>query len=618
MELVGRPSAGGSAPSNGDAVGELASTPYSKRYPWILSCGEAPVSLDLFDNRTQNALRRASVRSWADLGKHCDASIATVPHVGMVTIRRLNAVLASRPGPEVASLESASDYASVEPEPTTTSALLGAASEWATVVLGITTLRELLEATQGGVAIPEEVAADLDRVLDERLDVGNSLDLPTLLEHLLSEAKDAELMVERALARKPPTLEKLAEARGITRERVRQKVANDVERVRSLLLAPHYRAVRWAIQRLNSEVGPIADVDSATVAEWRERCGERFEFLRWLAGYTYKDSWMISRSGDLADLLARFEKDTDEWLISLEMLERQLGEQCDAQVFAVLLVNSGRWRDIGNGWLVRWDGPIQAKAERVLRLACVPMTPHEIIAAIGHGSEGALKNQRGDRLIRVDKHFRLALPEWGLEEYEGIVPEIKQRIERGGGVARRSEIVDEFTRSFGVSNSSVETYLNLAIFETRGDEVRLRDEVTFVPRSPASISGSVATGAGWGERHVVSESTYKGYSFALSPHICWANGLRPGDDLLVQVDGSSLRASVIWRTTNPNGTVDVGRVREWFEERRVPIGTEVLVCPSRDSVVLTVGVAQIEAARTAHEAKAPAVAADIASLMEDL
>ena len=207
----------------------------------------------------------------------------------------------------------------------------------------------------------------------------------------------------------------------------------------------------------------------------------------------------------------------DEWLINVEDLCNDLPAPVLPEAVLALLMESGVWRDIGEGWLVRWDGPIQAKAERVLALVGRPMTPAELVEAIGYGSEGTLKNKPRS-LVRVDKQFHLALPEWGHEEYEGITTEIKQRIERGGGVASRAAMVEEFTVNFRVSASSVLTYLNLPIFDVDDDAVRLANALRFTPQPPSTVAGAVRTQHGWGGRLIVTEDITKGYSFTVSPH----------------------------------------------------------------------------------------------------
>ncbi|MYD35249.1 MAG: hypothetical protein F4W98_15440 [Acidimicrobiales bacterium] len=496
---------------------------------------------------------------------------------------------------------------------------LRAAAEWAAAVAGQTTLGGLLAEFRNGRPVPIEVAGEIERLLASPLPY--SAALSEFVENLLAEAREPDLLFDRECTGDPPTLEVLARKQGLTRERVRQKVAQDAERVKTQFRAREYRAVRWAVERFRAEVGRINLVESAAVLRWRRHLGERaFEVFRWLSGYTYKEEWLLDGPAVLSELKGQVEALVgDRWLVSIEELGRGLSPFGNVETLTHVLAASGAWRDIGEGWLVRWDGPFLAKAERVLRLTCTPMTAAELVAAIGHGSEGTIKNQRGDRLIRVDKRFRLALPEWGLEEYEGITTEIRQRIERNGGVASKSAIIDEFTRDFGVSVSSIEIYLNLPTFRVSGDAVRLGNETDFVPRPPSSVFGALETDAGWGERHAVTENTLKGYSFSVNPHICWENGLRPGASLIVPLNGSaSHEASVIWRTTNPTGTVDVGRVREWLQDQGVAAGTEVLVCPTPTSVTLYVGDSEIQQARHALAANASAIAPDIASMMEGL
>lgn len=493
------------------------------------------------------------------------------------------------------------------------------AAEWGVVVAGQTTLGGLLAQLGNGLPVPAEVVVEIEQLLASPLPP--SAALSEFVEGLLAEALEPDLLFARECSDDPPTLDILGREQGITRERVRQKVVQDAERIKTQLHAPRYRSVRWAMERFRAEVGQVNLVESAAVRRWQRHLGERaFEIFRWLSGYSYEDEWLLDGPATLSEL--EWQVDAwagDRWLVSVTELSRDLSSFGDVEVLTRVLTTSGAWRDIGGGWLVRWDGPLLAKAERVLRLTCTPMTAAELVAAIGHGSEGTIKNQRGGRLIRIDKQFRLALPEWGVEEYEGITTEIRQRIERNGGVASKSAIIDEFTRDFGVSVSSIGTYLNLPAFQVSGDAVRLGDETDFIPRPPSSVSGAVETDAGWGERHVVTENTLKGYSFNVNPHICWENGLRPGADLIVPLNRSdSHEASVIWRTTNPAGTIDVGRVRAWLEDRGVEVGAEVLVCPTASGVTLYIGDAEIERAQQALRGNAPAIAPDIASMMEGL
>ena len=497
------------------------------------------------------------------------------------------------------------------------------AAEWTSVITDDITLGGLLTACDGDARVPEEVGDAVDDLLTtplSRLSGHEVTPLGELIEALMSQAKDPELLVARECSRVQPTLAVLGREWGVSRERVRQKVADDALLLRGLLASNRYRAVRWAAKRLEAELGLAIPAGNNVVQPWSDRLGERrFQILRWIACYGYEDDWLVRGRSARSDLAQALDDAIgNEWLVQSEDLMDALAILARPEAVNVSLLGSGTWRDIGAGWLVRWDGPIHVKAERVLQLVGRPMTPAELMEAIGYGSERSLKSQRGN-LVRIDKRFRLALPEWGFEEYEGIVTEIKQRIERGAGVASRSAMIDEFTTSFGLRVSSVTTYLNLPMFDVSGDSVRFADAPNFSPRSPSTVSGAVRTPEGWGERLVVTEHTIKGYSFQVNPHIAWANGIRPADSLMVPVNGSpSHAASVIWRTTNLAGNVDVGRVREWLAERGIGPGAELLVCPNPDSVRIYVGEEEIEAARRDFEATAPPIDPEIAAMMEQL
>ena len=463
--------------------------------------------------------------------------------------------------------------------------------------------------------------ANLLAVPFARLSGHEATPLSERLDDLLAEASDPGLLAAREFQQARPTWATLGRDRDVTGEAVRRKVARDALMIRGLLASDRFRAVRWAAERLRAEFGIAVRADSDVVEGWMARLGElRFEALRWIARYVYDDDWLLHGANTTRSGLAHALDDAagDEWLFKAEHLVGRLSGFVRPEAALSFLMESGVWRDIGDGWLVRWDGPLQAKAERVLALVGRPMTPSELVEAIGYGSEGTLKNKPRS-LVRVDKQFHLALPEWGYEEYEGITTEIKQRIERGGGVASRAAMIEEFTFNFRVSVSSVLTYLNLPIFNVDGDAVRLAAVLSFTPQPPSTVPGAVRTQQGWGGRLIVTEDTTKGYSFKVSPHIAWANGIRPEDSLRVPVNGSPAHAaSVIWRTTNPSGDVEVGRLREWLAERGAGPGAEIVVCPTRGGVTIHVGTDEIGAARRAFEAAAPVVAPEIAALMEDL
>ena len=413
--------------------------------------------------------------------------------------------------------------------------------------------------------------------------------LGQLVEELLSLAADPDLLAARELRRDPPTLANLGRERGICAEAVRKRVVRDASLVRDRLASERFGVVRRAAALLSADLGLVALGDGDAVRRWVIGLGaSRFEFVRWIAGYVYSRELLLRGRGARADLQRAIDGVVgNEWLIKAKDLTDALAGIMDPGALLVVMTDLGVWRDIGDGWLVRWDGRLVAKAERVLHLVGRPMTPAELVTAIGHGSVSSIKNHRSPAMVRIDKHFRIGLREWGHERYLGIANEIIRRIERGGGVASRASIIEEFTGSFGVSESSVRTFLSLPIFDVAGDSVRYTCTPVFTPNLPATIAGAIRTRAGWGERLVVTEDNLRGYSFKVNAHIAWASGIRPNDSLLVPLNGSpSQQVSVIWRTTSPAGNVEVGRARKWLLERGIGPGAEILLSAARDGVTM--------------------------------
>lgn len=406
---------------------------------------------------------------------------------------------------------------------------------------------------------------------------------------LLSLAADPDLLAARELQRDRPTLAALGRERGISAEAVRRRVVRDMSLVRDRLASDRFRIIAWTAGLLRADLGQVALVEGDAVRRWVRRLGaSQFEFMRWIAGYVHSGDLLLGDHGTRAGLQSIIDDAVgSRWVLKLEDLTDALAGIRDPEALLAFMVGTGAWRDIGEGWLVRWDGPLEVKAERVLRLVGRPMTPAELVEAIGNGSVASIKNLRNPEMVRIDKHFRIALREWGHEKYEGIANQIIKRIERGGGVASRATIIEEFTTSFGVSESSVKTYLALPIFDIDGDSVRFTRVPAFNPKPPATIAGAVRTWAGWGERLAVAEENLRGYSFKVNRHIAWANGIRPNDSLLVPLNGSpSQRVSVIWRTTNPTGKVEVGRARKWLVERGIGPGAEILICMAANGVTM--------------------------------
>ena len=502
---------------------------FREKYGWMAEAADEEIDESLFDTRTLNALIRSNIRTWGDLGALSEASFLNIENVGVLSVRRLNEALSAYEykAPEPSDASSADVTAAPQGDQGHASAGLDlrTSAEWSTLISDNATLGELLAALGSDTKVPKDVRDEVDALLAiplSRLSSHTTTPLGELVEELLSQAVDLKLLAARECVRVKPTLEELGEAQGLTRERIRQKVATDTKLVLSLLQDEQFRAVRWAAEQIQAEFGLAIPSENEIVERWRKKVGEhRFEMLRWVSGYVYKDDWLLNGSRALADLEEALRSAVgDEWLVETDELAASLSIHVHPEVALSFLLDTGQWRDIGDGWLVRWDGALQHKAERVLRLTCRPMTPEELIEAIGHGSIRSLKSQYSSTMIRVDKKFRLALPEWEYEEYEGILTEITQRIERGGGVASKAAIIDEFTNDFGVSVTAINMNLGLPIFNVIGDAVRFADAFNFDPMPPSTVASAVHTTEGWGGTENDHRRTHARLFFRHKPAYC--------------------------------------------------------------------------------------------------
>ena len=114
-----------------------------------------------------------------------------------------------------------------------------------------------------------------------------------------------------------------------------------------------------------------------------------------------------------------------------------------------LLGESDTWRDIGDGWLIRWDGPLTERAAHTLELVGHPMVLDDLLAAVGEGTAEELVAELGDELVRIDRHRHIAPIGWGYAPYDAIATQVDRMIDNAGGTASIAEIVAGVARDFG-------------------------------------------------------------------------------------------------------------------------------------------------------------------------
>ena len=141
-------------------------------------------------------------------------------------------------------------------------------------------------------------------------------------------------------------------------------------------------------------------------------------------------------------------------------------------------------------------------------------------------------------------------------------------------------MLEEFVRDFDVKAGSVRAYLEGGPYVVSGDEVRQLESLDYTPNSVDDRPYAIKVGDDWGQSFTVTEHNLKGYSFNLDRDIAAHNGLQPQDSLKVPAMHAGTRvgeASLIWRLTNLNGTVDVGRLSSVLDKLGFDDGDDIVI-----------------------------------------
>ena len=418
----------------------------------------------------------------------------------------------------------------------------------------------------------------------------NPYDLAELLALLADEASDPQLFSRRNFSGSPrPTLRELGRERGVSGEWVRRILTDDAALLREALRTRRYERVRLAAERMGQEFGALVAADSPAVERWRARVGSpSYEILLWVAEYEYRGEWVALSGAQGGNPQRVLEKAIGtEWLVRAEDLSDSTNGQIRADSFQLMLEASRRWRHIGEGWFLRFDCVLEERMRRVLLLVGHPMFAEDLARAVGHKQARTVKDNRGS-VVRIDKDFRMALPEWGYPEYRGIVASIDERIDRAGGEASVPEMVAEIAERFGVQRASVAAYLQAGPYEVTGDKAKRVPIPEHIQRDVSNRECAVPIGKHWGQRVTVTEAHMRGYSFALDRDIAALNGVRPQDSLRVPVTGlpsanGTAEASVIWRVVSISRAVEVGRLRKVLVENGIKEGDEIVIVPTPES-----------------------------------
>lgn len=356
----------------------------------------------------------------------------------------------------------------------------------------------------------------------------------TALEHVI--------LTDRILASEPLSLQEIGSKEGLSRERIRQiqraLEARLSQRRRDRADDPHWMGL--LVATIRHRVGPVV-----SESELEEQISTAFsgvevsernapvvsmaeQLLRKELGYVCNDGTCLddaaSRVVDGLKKSARRIAD-GSGLIDERDLRDCLPESTWHQHWSALLARCGLLRLSGR---LALRDTAKARTRAALISIGRPATKEEVAQRCGL-SPARIGAQLSalDGVVRADKD-RWGLSEWIEDEYEGIAAEIVQRIEEDGGATRLKRLLEELPRMFGVSESSVRTYVATPKFLLTDGYVSLADSssIKLRPLNDA-VDGFVADGRPYW-RFRVEDRYFDGYSVSgLPPEIAKVLGCEP-------------------------------------------------------------------------------------------
>lgn len=550
------------------------------------------------DARSWTTLHRLGCTTWADLAARSTADILAAPGAGQLTVSRLLVAAEARNNQPARSPATASTRDSLGI--LQLYAIVADLAAWAVDARDAKRLGDILSLSNRLGWVPPEIEERFAALTDCRLDafvtVGELALSPDLLgEFLQTLGTGANILVRRSLAFSTrPTLQQLGDDLGVSRERARQIETATVDRALKLLASPQFRLLRWRSSELARLIGPAVPSQSEVFADSIQRACRGFnnpdgctaaELMLWLAGpYELDQSgWFVRTRLSMKDLISDFHAHIGEdWLLTRTTATAVLVDAgLSPTVVDAFISAARRWRQIADDLWVRWDGPVAAKADIVLRLTLCPQTAEEINAAIGdnHSTTTVRNALAADpRFVRLDKAGRFGLADWGLEEYGGIAQEIIERIERQGGSVSVDELVSEFVDRFGVSETSVRMYATSPAFVLTGGLVRRRGAgEAYVPDQRIErVRGAYLRPDGSVLLQVpVDREVLRGSGRQLPEPVAAALGIRPGARREFGAPNGG-RVLLTWPETSVTGP-SLGSVRNLAADLHLELGDRMIL-----------------------------------------
>lgn len=422
-------------------------------------------------------------RSWKALGRLTPDELLELPHVGRSRLEKLTAALVNLVGSAPSAPQRQEGL-----DPRISDALVTIAS-WAS---GTGRAGSLLDALFAATAddqadaprraiellrsVPVSALADQEMVAQH--------DPVVIAERIIESCDEREReILERILDvdHDYPTLEEVGLRFGVTRERIRQIETNVKTRIEAATERSDHLSLVAAAQALSDRLGAAIPLDEIQTefATFPPDLVDRL--ILHLAGpYKVRDGWVLDQAVDPIDetVLATFDQVADDGWIEIDAFEDALGELgIHAPHLRKAIASTPRlclFEEFDA--VIDWRGSLGQKAARILAARGLPMTADDLNALVKPNSDRSFLNQLHDidSIVRVGKQ-RFALADWGLAEFEGIVPAMSARLAEAGAPLDIDALGSELEAEYGISATSVSILAGThPAFLSEGGQVRLR------------------------------------------------------------------------------------------------------------------------------------------------
>jgi hypothetical protein len=428
--------------------------------------------------------------------------------------------------------------------------------------------------------------------------------LPELIDEIFARLDDRQRAIAgdrlyfdprqlQGQAAQRATLDELAQRFSVTRERIRQIERDLRDHVLTWMNSPQAAPLTAHLSWLGTRLGSAVPADDlAAAVPWHRTELTTLAIPAWrfvrtlLTGYEQVDGWLVAGGADdLREKTRQLFADGPRPLEEAVTMVTRLGVREDVAERWLASVPHLR---VLEGHVVPWPRSLHDKAEAVLGIAGAPLTPEEIQSRIGedYSLVGVRNHLASDeRFIRLDRN-KYGLRSWGGDEYLGIREMIGREIERSGGEASVSTIVDSLTSRYDVSESSIRAYAGGPGFErTQRGWIRIavpEEAEPYQPRRDVSMTRRCfrSRDGRWWHRVDINAEHLRGSGSPLPTGFAAHLGMAPGGQLTVSIPGGEVMIS--W-----HNQPTIGSIRPVLAEYNAAEGDHVFLTVSDGGELLT-------------------------------